>query len=206
MSIGKLYYTSTSCGAASFIAASYAGVQFDSDVVDLKAHKTSSGQDFYQINPKGNVPALVTQKGLLSEGPAVLQFIADQAPESKLAPAFGTFERYQLIDTFNYVGSEVHKSYSPLFNPSWDDVAKQKFKDALYSKLEYLEKHYIGTDPFLNPQQPTIATIYLYVVLTWSPHLGISLDKYSKLKQFMDEVKSHSKIKAALEKLQAGSK
>lgn len=95
-----------------------AGVKFDSDVVDLRAHKTSSGQDFYQINPKGNVPALVTSKGLLSEGPAVMQFIADQAPESKLAPAFGSFERYQLIDTFNYIGNEVHKAYSPLFNPS----------------------------------------------------------------------------------------
>ncbi|KAL3145269.1 hypothetical protein ABBQ32_001007 [Trebouxia sp. C0010 RCD-2024] len=206
MSIGTLYYTPTSCGAASFIAATYAGLEFEGDVVDLKAHKTSSGQDFYQINKKGNVPSLVTPKGLLSEGPSVLQFIADQAPESKLAPAFGSFERYQLIDTFNYVGSEVHKGYSPLFNPSWDDATKQKFKDAVYKKLEYLEKHYIGQDPFLNPQQPSIAAIYLYVVLTWSPHLGLSLDKYSSVKQFMEQMGSNSKIKAALDKLQAGSK
>ncbi len=115
MSIGKLYYTSTSCGAASYLAATYAGLQFDSEVVDLKAHKTTSGQDFYQINPKGNVPTLVTPKGTLSEGPAILQYIADQAPQSKLAPAFGTYERYHLIDTFNYVGSEVHKAFGSLF-------------------------------------------------------------------------------------------
>ena len=206
MSIGKLYYSPVSCGAASFIAAEYAGLKFDSDVVDLKAHKTSSGQDFYQINPKGNVPALVTSKGLLSEGPAVLQFIADQAPESKLAPAFGSFERYQLIDTLNYVGNEVHKAYGSLFNPSWDDATKQKFKDAVYVKLDYLEKHYIGQDPFLNPQQPTIATIYLFVVLGWSQYVGISLDKYSKLKQFSEQVAANSKIKAAQDKLQARSK
>ena len=206
MSIGKLYYSTTSCGAASFIAATYAGLQFEGDIVDLKAHKTSSGQDFYQINPKGNVPALVTSKGLLSEGPSVLQFIADQAPESKLAPASGTFERYQLVDTFNYIGSEVHKSYSPLFNPSWDDATKQKFKDTIYKKFDYLEKNYLGQDPFLNPEQPSIAAIYLYVVLTWSPFVGISLDQYPKVKQFMEQVASNSKIKAALEKLHAGSK
>lgn len=116
MSIGKLYYTPTSCGAASYIAATYAGLQFDSEVVDLKAHKTTSGQDFYKINPKGNVPTLVTPKGTLSEGPAILQYIADQAPNSHLAPAFGTYERYHLIDTFNYVGSEVHKAIGQLFS------------------------------------------------------------------------------------------
>ncbi|KAL3145152.1 hypothetical protein ABBQ38_001752 [Trebouxia sp. C0009 RCD-2024] len=206
MSIGKLYYTPMSCGAASFIAATYAGLEFEGDVVDLKAHKTSSGQDFYQISKKGNVPTLVTPKGVLSEGPSVLQFIADQAPESKLAPAFGSFERYQLIDTFNYIGNEVHKSCSPLFNPSWDDATKQKFKDAVYKKLECLEKHYIGQDPFLNPQQPSIAAIYLYVVLTWSPHLGLSLDEYPKVKHFKEQMGANTKIKAALDKLQAGSK
>lgn len=206
MSIGKLYYSPISCGAASFMAAEYAGLKFESEVVDLKAHKTRSGQDFYQINPKGNVPALVTSKGLLSEGPAVLQYIADQAPESKLAPTFGSFERYQLIDTFNYVGSEVHKAYSPLFKPSWDDATKQKFKDTIYAKLDHLEKHFIGQDPFLNPQQPTIATIYLFVVLSWSPFVGISLDKHSKVKQFTEQVMANNKIKAAQDKMQASSK
>ncbi len=116
MSVGKLYYTPTSCGAASYLAATYADLHFDSEIVDLKAHKTASGQDFYQINPKGNVPTLVTPDGMLSEGPAILQYIADHAPQSKLAlGAFGTYERYHLIDTFNYVGSEVHKAFSPLF-------------------------------------------------------------------------------------------
>lgn len=206
MSLGKLYYSPASCGAASFIAATYTGLQFDSEVVDLKSHKTASGQDFYQVNHKGNVPALATPKGLLSEGPAVLQFIADQAPDSKLAPAFGTFERYQLIDTFNYIGSEVHKAYSPLFKPTWSDETKQTFKDVIYDKLYYVEKNYIGQDPFLNPQQPTIATIYLYVVLGWSQYVGISLDKYPKIKQFLEQVGSHSKIKAAQEKMQAASK
>ena len=206
MSIGKLYYSPASCGAASFIAATYTGLKFDSEVVDLKSHKTNSGQDYYQVNSKGNVPALVTPKGLLSEGPAVLQFIADQAPESKLAPAFGTYERYELIDLFNYIGSEVHKAYSPLFSPAWDDATKQQFKDLVYRKLDYVEQHLIGQNQFLKPQQPTIATIYLYVVLTWSPYVGISLDKYSKIKQYMEQVGSQSKVKAAQEQMQAASK
>lgn len=95
-SLGKLYYTTNSCGAASFIAANITGLQFDSEQVDLKTHVTASGQDFYAINAKGNVPTLVTSKGTFNEGAAILQYIADQAPQSGLAPANGTFERYQL--------------------------------------------------------------------------------------------------------------
>ena len=206
MSLGKLYYSPASCGAASYIAASYTGLKFDSETVDLKSHKTASGQDFYQVNSKGNVPALVTPKGVLSEGPSVLQYIADQAPDLKLAPAFGSFERYQLIDTFNYIGSEVHKAYSPLFNPSWDDATKQKFKDAVYTKLNYVEQHLIGQNTFLNPEQLTIATIYLYVVLTWSPFVGISLDKYPKVQQFVQQVGSNTKIKAAQDQMKGAGK
>ena len=206
MSLGKLYYVPKSCGTDCFIAAIFTGIKFDSETVDLDAHKTSSGQDFYQVNPKGNVPALMTPKGLLSEGAAVMQFIADQAPDSKLAPAFGSFERYQLINTFNFIASEVHPLYAPLFSPGWDDAAQQMFKDAIYAKLDILEKLYIDQDPFLNPWQPTIATIYLFVVLTWSPYVGISFDKYSKVKQFVEQVGSNSKVKAAWDKMQDGSK
>ena len=146
MSLGKLYYSPASCGAASYIAASYTGLKFDSETVDLKSHKTASGQDFYQVNSKGNVPALVTPKGVLSEGPSVLQYIADQAPDLKLAPAFGSFERYQLIDTFNYIGSEVHKAYSPLFSLSWDDATKQKLRGAALDWPEQLPQSRAADD------------------------------------------------------------
>lgn len=204
--IGKLYYEPKNCGTDCFIAATYAGLAFDAEVVDLDTHKTSSGQDFYQINPKGNVPALLTSEGLLSEAPAVLQFIADQAPESKLAPPLGSFERYQLMDTFNFINSEVQPLYAPLFSPTWDDAGKEKFKDAIYGKLGCLEKLYIDRDPFLDPQQPSIATIYLFLVLSWSPYVGVCLDKYPKVQQFVERVGSNSKVKAAWEKMQAGSK
>ena len=206
MSIGKLYYEPKNCGTDCFIAATYAGIEFDSEVVHLDTHKTRSGQDFYQVNPKGNIPALMTSEGLLSEAPAVLQFIADQAPESKLVPAFGSFERYQLLNTFNYIGTEVQPLYAALFSPGWDDAAKQNFKKAIYRKLDCLERHYMGQDLFLNPQQPTIATIYLYVVLTWSPYVGINLATYSKVKQFVDQVGSNSKIQAAWDKMENGNK
>lgn len=204
-SIMSLGYVPKSCGTDCFIAATYAGLIFDAEVVDLDTHKTSSGQDFYQVNPKGNVPAFLTPKGLLSEAAAVLQFIADQAPESKLAPALGSFERYQLINTFNFINTEVQPLYADMFSPIWDVAAKEKFKDAIYSKLDCLEKLYIDRDPFLNSQQPTIATIYLYLVLTWSPCVGICLDRYHLVKQFMKDVGTNSKVRAAWNKMQAGS-
>ena len=205
MSTGKLYYEPKNCGTDCFIAATYAGIELDSEVVHLDTHKTSSGQDFYQINPQGNIPALMTSEGLLSEAPAVLQF-ADQAPESKLVPAFGSFARYQLLNTFKYIGTEVQPLYAALFSPGWDDAAKQKFKKAIYRQLDCLEKPYIGQDLFLNPQQATILTIYLYVVLTWSLYVGINVATYSKVKQFVDQVGSNSKIKAAWDKMEISNK
>ena len=206
MSIGKLYYTPTSCGAASFIAASISGAQFDSEQVDLRSHKTASGKDFYEVNPKGNVPAIVTLKGLLCEGPSIMSYIADQAPQSKLAPANGTFERYKLQDTFNFVGTELHQSYGPLFSPGWDDVSKQKFKDKIITKLTFLEKNFLGQDPALNPQQPSIAGIYLFIVLSWNSFLGVDTSSFPKIKKFQEEFGANKQVKEAQEKMNVGSK
>jgi len=202
-SIGKLYYTPTSCGAASWLAATIAGVPFDSEVVDLKSHKTASGADFYTINPKGNVPSLVTDHGLLNEGAAVLQYIADKAPESKLAPANGTYERYALQNIFNFIGTELHAKYGPLFNPALDDAGKKAAQDAVYQKLKYVENNEISSNAALNPEQPTIAGLYLFIVLSWSPFVGIDLSSYPNISAWQTKFAANPRVKEARDKLQA---
>lgn len=116
---------------------------------------------------QGNVPFIVTSKGSLSEGPAVMQYIADSAPQSKLAPANGTFERYQLQDAFNFVSTDLHATIGPMFGGGWDDAAKKKMLDKFRSKLEYLNKGRVNDDPAFSTQQVTIAGLYLSVVLSW---------------------------------------
>jgi len=202
-SIGKLYYTPTSCGAASWLAATIAGVPFESEVVDLKTHKTASGADFYTINHKGNVPALVTEHGLLNEGAAVLQYIADKAPDSKLAPANGTFERYALQNIFNYIGSEVHRAYGPLFNPALDEAAKKSAQQTVHQKLAFLEKNEITTNAALSPEQPTIAGLYLFIVLSWSPYVNVDLSSYPNITAWQTKFAANPRVKEAREKLQA---
>lgn len=168
MSTDKLYYSPKSCGAASYIASVIAGGSIEAIEVDLKSHTLAkSGDDFYKVNSKGNVPFLLTSKGSLAEGPAVMQYIADSAPQSKLAPANGTFERYQLQDSFNFVSTDLHATISPLFAGGWDDAAKKKISDRFRAKLQYLNKGRISEDAAFSTQQVTIAGIYLFIVLSW---------------------------------------
>ncbi len=186
MSSFKLYYTPTSCGAASYIAAHAAGLKFDSEVVDIRTHLTASGQDFYKINPKGNVPTLVLADGsVLNEGAATLQYIADQNPESKLAPKWGTNERYHLINHLNYIASEVHASFGPLFNPTLSEEAREAATKKLYTKFDFLEKNVLRDGKsFLLGDNFTVADSYLYITLTWTPYVKVNLDNHPKLKAY----------------------
>jgi glutathione S-transferase len=200
-SVPKLYYTSTSCGMASFIAAHVAGLKIDSEQVDIRTHKTASGADYYSINPKGNVPALVLPGGVtLNEGAAVLQYIADQAPESGLAPKWGTVERYQLINLLNYVASEVHASFGPLFNQSLSAEAREAGVKKLYSKFDYLEKHVLREGkPFLLGDQFTVVDSYLYICLSWNQWLGTNMDGHPKLKAYFEGIKGLKAVQEANE-------
>jgi glutathione S-transferase len=204
-SIGKLYYTPTSCGAASYIAAKISGVAFDHEQVNIGTHKTASGADFYVINPHGNVPTLVLPNGVvLNEGSAVLQFIADAAPSSGLAPALGTVQRYQLINWLNYIGTEIHKSYGPLFNPANSADVKQWAATNLNTKLDRLNgelkgKSYVQGDKF------TIADSYLYIVLSWSPYVGVDLTNFANLQKYFDGIKALPTVQAAHKEI-AGNK
>jgi len=207
-SFGKLYFTPTSCGAASWIAASQTGLKFDSEIVDLASHKTASGADFYTINVKGNVPTLVLPGGqVLNEGSAILQYIADQAPNSNLAPKNGTIERYQLQNTLNWIGTELHKTVGGLFNPAYDQKARDIITANVYKKLDYLEQNDLkdGRKFIQGGNHFTIADSYLYIVLTWFAYLKLTLDNHPKVKAYFEGIKSLPFVVAAHEKMNAAA-
>ncbi len=194
--MAKLYYTSTSCGAASFIAAFTAGVNLEVEQVDLSTHKTDSGADYYTINPKGNVPALILEDGtVLNEGTSILQYIADQAP-GKVAPQYGTTERYLVQNALNYIASEVHPSIGHLFYPNSDEV-KEYIMSKGASKLEYLEKTFIADKNFVVGDSFTIADSYLYICLSWTKWVGVDLIPYPKVQAYFERIGNLENVKAA---------
>jgi glutathione S-transferase len=196
----KLYYTTTSCGAASFIVAHTAGVNIQTEQVDLGTHKTSSGADYYTINPKGNVPGLVLDDGtLLNEGSAVLQWIADQAPGS-VAPTNGSVGRYHVQNALNYIASEVHPSIGGLFYPNTDEI-KDHIKSKAAAKLTYLNDTYIANKKFVVGDSFTIADSYLYIVLSWAPYVGVDLTPYPKVKAYFDGIAALPNVQAAHQRM-----
>ena len=193
----KLYYTPSSCGAATFLAASIAGVSMDCEQVTLNDHKTASGADFYAINPKGNVPTIVLDDGtVLNEGAATLAWVADQAP-GKIAPEYGTSARYLVIAGLNYVASEVHANFGPLFYPNSDEI-KAKAKENLAKKFEHLVKVF-ESKPFLAGDSLSIADLYLYIVLSWVGYVGVELP--APLTAWYEKVKALPEVAAGHERM-----
>eukprot|EP00128_Syssomonas_multiformis_P006720 Colp12_sorted_trinity150504_noHs@16848 len=167
----KLFYTATSCGAASFISAHTAGVQLETEQVDLATHTCPSG-DFYKFNPKGNVPAIVLADGtVLNENAATLQYIADQAKTVKVAPEHGTSDRYLLQVALSYISSELHGTVGQLFNPTISAEVKDYILKRLATKLKYVDEQLIGSKNFVVGNFFTVADAYLYIVFTWFPYL-----------------------------------
>eukprot|EP01087_Luapelamoeba_hula_P007164 TRINITY_DN173_c0_g1_i3.p1 TRINITY_DN173_c0_g1~~TRINITY_DN173_c0_g1_i3.p1 ORF type:complete len:214 (-),score=29.05 TRINITY_DN173_c0_g1_i3:64-705(-) len=201
----KVYYTPTSCGAATFIVAHVSGVPFESEQVDIRAHKTASGADFYEVNPKGNVPTVVLPGGVtLDEGPACVQYFADQAPQTGLLAPVGSPERYVTIGDFNWVGTEFHKTVGILFNPSIDEAVREHFTKQAYTKLDFLENNLLkGGRTYLHGSTLTIADVYLYITLTWAPYLKLSLDKYPSVQNFFAGIKALPVVQEATQRMQA---
>jgi len=194
----KLYYTPTSCGSATFIAAHIGGVKLDAETVDLATHKTASGADFYAVNPKGNVPTIVTDDGtVLNENIATLLFAADQAP-GNLAPAPASPERYALLTALSYVASEVHPAVGSFFSKPTGDVLAL-YKERVGKKLDYLTKHFIADKQYVANGKLSVADLYLYVVLGWTSYLGgaIDLSAYPKVKAYYDHIASLESVKKA---------
>ena len=170
------------------ISAFTAGVKFDCELVDLGTHTTASGVDFYTINPKGNVPALVLEDGtVLNEGIAVLSYIANQEP-GKVSPSdANSKEFYQMLVALSYTASEVHASIGPLFYPLGPEV-KEWAKNKFLTKLNYLESTLIANKAFVAGSSFSIADAYLAIVLSWCPYVGIDLTPYPKVKTYYERI------------------
>jgi glutathione S-transferase len=194
----KLYYLKGACSLASYISLCETGLEFETAAIDRQTRRTSDGQDFDQINPKGYAPALRLDDGeVLTENVAVLQYIADQAPAAKLAPPAGTLPRYRLIEWLAFINSEVHKSVSPLFNPGASDDVKSFARNNLVRRLDWLDKEW-GTRQFLLGEQFTVADAYLFVVFGWLPRLGLGHSKWPGLQAFHERVRARPAVQRAL--------
>jgi glutathione S-transferase len=194
----KLYYSPGACSLSPHIVLLELGLPFSMEKVDLKSKKTETGVDYLTINSKGAVPALQLDDGqVLTEGPAIVQFLADQKPDSGLAPRAGTFERYRLMEILNYITSEVHKTFTPLFNPSTSADWRKAAMEALGKRFDWLSAH-LGEKKHLMGDKFTVADAYLFTVLGWTRPVGIDLGKWPVLAGYSLRVKARPKVHEAL--------
>ena len=194
----KLYYSPGACSLSPHIVLREAGLKFDLEQVDLTTKKTKSGADYTKVNPKGYVPALQLDGGqVLTEGPAIVQYLADQKPAANLMPVAGTIDRYRVQEWLNFITSELHKSFSPLFRPDTPDEYKKIAKSNLSNRFDFLDKHLAGKQ-YLMGSPFTVADPYCFTVVGWSMHVDMSLDKWPNLKAYMDRVAARPHVKEAL--------
>ena len=194
----KLYYFTGACALSPHIVALEAGVAVTMVKIDSKTKKTETGEDFLKINSKGAVPALKLDDGrVLTEGPAIVQYLADLKPESGLAPRAGTFERYQLMEMLNYITSEVHKSFSPLFNPANSAEMKEIFMANLAKKFAWLSE-FLSNRTYLVGDAFTAADAYLFTVLNWTGFLKIDLHKWPVLAEYKSRIGHRPKVQEAM--------
>ena len=196
----KLYYSPGACSLSPHIALHEAGLAHELVKVDLKEKKTENGDDFTKINPKGQVPALMLDNGeMLTEGPVIVQAIADKAAGKNLAPANGTDERYRMQEWLNFTTSELHKNFSPLFNPAIPDDVKNFFKDRIMGKFKYTDSQLAGHD-YLMGKQFTVADGYLYTMMRWADGHKLDLSALPHLMAFKARVEARPKVQEALTK------
>ena len=196
----KLYYSPGACSLSPHIALLEAGLPYDLVKVDLRAKKLENGDDFLKINPKGQVPALALDNGeLVTEGPVIVQMIADKVPARNLAPGRDSTERYKLLEWLTYINGELHKNIGPLFNPMLSDEAKGVFKDRAMGKFKYVDSQLAGRD-YLMGKQFTVADGYLYVMLRWAEGMKFDLSGLSNLLAYKDRVAARPKVQEALVK------
>jgi len=193
----KLYYSPGACSLAPHIVACEAGLPLELVKVNLKAKKTEDDRDYLAINPKGYVPALDMGDGIiLTEVPAIVQYLADRKPESGLAPQAGTLARYRLQEWLTFIGTELHKQVGPLFSPATPPEARQAALDRIGGRFAYIAKQLDGRS-FLTGDTFTGADAYLYVVLSWAPMLKIDLAAWPALRAFADRVGTRPGVQEA---------
>jgi glutathione S-transferase len=195
----KLYFSPGACSLSPHIVLREAGLPFELVQVDTRTKKTKTGDDYLQIAPKGQVPVLALDNGeLLTEGPAVVQYIADQVPASGLAPLAGSMERYRVQEWLNFITSEIHKSFTPLFKPNTPDAFKPIAKENLTTRFTYLDGKLAGRQ-YLVGDKFTVADAYLFTVLNWAKFHAIDVAQWPNLKAYMDRVAARPKVREALQ-------
>jgi len=195
----KLYYSPGTCSLSPHIVMREAGMAFDMERVDLASHQTETGTDYTQINPKGYVPALRLDDGqVLTEGAAIVQYIADLHPAAGLAPKPGTFERTRLQEYLNFIAAEYHKAFSPLFSSDATDAAKAAAKTNVENRLDYFEKLFADGRAYLMGDKFSVADAYLFVVTNWTKPTGIGLAKWPHVSAFMARVTARGKVQEAM--------
>jgi glutathione S-transferase len=194
----KLYYVPGACSLSPHIVLLELGLPYTLEKIDFATKKTAVGGDYLAINSKGAVPTLQLDDGrTLTEGPAIVQYLADQKPDSGLVPRAGTFERYQLMEILNYITSELHKGFSPLFNPKISADAKTAALANLDKKFEWLTA-FLKDKTFAMGSTFTVADAYLFTVLSWSGHVGVDLSKWPVLTAYQSRVGQRPKVQQAL--------
>lgn len=188
----KLHYKPGACSMASHIILNEIGNSFELDKTDTEAGKTEAGEDFRKISPNGYVPALVTDGGeIITENPAVLQYLADQSPDAGLAPPNGTLERTRLQEALNFVSSELHKSFGPFFSGTeLDGDARQKAEAGVGRRVAHIERSLADGRAFLLGDTFTVADAYAFVVLNWAGFVGVSLDAWPKTQAYLARIAS----------------
>ena len=197
----KLYYAPGACSLSPHIALLEADLPYELVRVDIRAKKLENGEDYLKVNPKGQVPALALDSGeLVTEGPVVVQMIADRVKDKGLAPARDSADRYKLLEWLNYITTELHKNLGPLFSPVLTDDAKAFFKDRAMGKFKYLETQLAGRD-YLMGKQFTVADGYLFTMLMWATdRLNFDLSGLPNLLAYKARVAARPKVKEAMQK------
>jgi glutathione S-transferase len=194
----KLYYSPGACSLSPHIALREAGLAFEAVLASTKTHKLADGSDYYGINPLGYVPMLELDDGTrLREGPAIVQYIADQVPTKNLAPANGTLPRYRLQEWLTFIGTEVHKGFSPLFNPAMPEEAKQISRDRIASRLKWVDGDLAGKQ-YLLGEHFSVADGYLFTVTNWAKPLNLDLSGYPNLLAWRERVAARPAVQEAM--------
>jgi glutathione S-transferase len=194
----KLFYAPAACSLAPHIVLREAGLKFELERVDTARHVTSNGGDFYEINAKGQVPVLELADGThLTEGPVIAQFIADRAGANALMPTAGSMMRYRVMEWQNYITSELHKSFTPLFHTELDNSAKKVLAAVLRKKIEWLDSQLVGKS-YLTGETFTAADAYLFVVLNWAKFVQLDIADLANVRGFMVRVGERPAVREAM--------
>lgn len=194
----KLYISPGACSLSPHIVIRELGLKFDLEKIDKKTKKTTSGENFLDINPNGYIPALKLDNGeVLTEGVAIVQYLADQKPAAQLAPKEGTFDRYRMIEWLNFIATELHKGFSPLFNPQASDAMKASAIERIGMRLSYVDKQ-LGKTPFLMGKNFTVTDAYLYTILTWLPFAGLKVATWANIEKYFNQVSQRPSVSEAL--------